>query len=262
MRWVALVALVFLAGGLPTVEGARALEMKAVRTEPGPIRLLTFNVLGTNRNFDALSRYVDEVAPDIVVLQEASRPWLYETNLKLFPFRRHLRGLFIASRIPFAATEDARDPIRKQISRAFLRVPLAFPTASGTVRLALYNFHPRTPRQADGLEKREQDYRMLQAALAAEGPDKPIIVAGDFNAAPIEGLVQETFPVAGGFTILDGGSLAAPTRFARELGLSTDIGVPVDHVAVRGAVEGISRIVGPDLGSDHLPVVVEFRFVD
>jgi endonuclease/exonuclease/phosphatase (EEP) superfamily protein YafD len=111
----------------------------------------------------------------------------------------------------------------------------------------------------DGETRRRADYAVITAALAREAPDRPLVLAGDFNAAPTEAIVMD-LAAAAGLSLFDGGTIATPTRFAREFGLPAWVGVPIDHVAARGPFRLVSRTVGPDLGSDHLPVVVELEF--
>jgi len=48
------------------------------------LRLLTFNVKIDNTAYENLSKYVENVHPDIVVLQEAGSTWLASTVLSQF----------------------------------------------------------------------------------------------------------------------------------------------------------------------------------
>jgi endonuclease/exonuclease/phosphatase (EEP) superfamily protein YafD len=80
----------------------------------------------------------------------------------------------------------------------------------------------------------------------------PLVIAGDFNM-PVEsrvyarhwGDLENAFSTAGiGF-----GWSRLMVRFQ----------VRIDHVLVAGGVHAVRAGLGPDLGSDHLPVVAAIR---
>jgi endonuclease/exonuclease/phosphatase (EEP) superfamily protein YafD len=250
VRFVLALIACLLVAALPATAG----EPIPPRLEAGPIRIMTFNV-GQSRDIAAFDAYVSSVAPDVVMLQEARGTRLTKTILADYPYHVVRPGLIIASRFPPAAGDET-DVLQ---SRAFLRFPVVMRAGGLDQVVTLYDFHPTSPRMADGEARRRRDYAALSAALAKEDPGRPLIIAGDFNAVPAEEIVIDLAAV-GGLTVFDGGTLATPTRFAREFGLPAWVGVPIDHVAARGPFRLISRTVGPDLGSDHLPVVVEVAF--
>ena len=251
--------LAVLVASLLAPSAATALEMQEVRSGEGPIRVLTFNVLGRNKDYARFAAYLERVDPDLVLLQEAGREWIAATPLKLYPFRRVGKRMVIASRLKFGPTESVADPRLAIVGDPFMRLQVEL--ASGGTRhlVSVYNVHPTSPRVQDGMERRLEDYATLAANLAKEPPGRALIVAGDFNAAPGSDLLDGL--VAGaGLTLADGGTLAVATRFAREYELPSWLGVAIDHVATRGPFRVLGREVGPDLGSDHLPVVVDMEF--
>jgi endonuclease/exonuclease/phosphatase (EEP) superfamily protein YafD len=229
------------------------------REDAATFKVMTFNV-GQSRDLEAFDAYVAAVSPDVVMLQEAREARLRKTILADYPFHVFEPGLIIASRFRPAPPEAAGSPFLSILdSRAFLRLPVVMRAGGLDQVVSIYDFHPTSPRMHDGEARRRTDYAAITGALRQEDPDRPLIVAGDFNAVPQEEIVLDLAAVAG-LSFFDGGTLATPTRFAREFGLPAWVGVPIDHVAARGPFRLVSRTVGPDLGSDHLPVVVEVEF--
>lgn len=106
--------------------------------------------------------------------------------------------------------------------------------------------HPARPDS-----RRHQIRRDAEIAAAAASVPAGGALVGDFNATPwspvlrsLEDAGLRRVPCSGRFTA---------TWLSRLPGL----GLPIDHVFVR---EGVSArcTVGPDIGSDHYPLVVEF----
>ncbi|MFV3128687.1 endonuclease/exonuclease/phosphatase family protein [Niveispirillum sp. KHB5.9] len=78
----------------------------------------------------------------------------------------------------------------------------------------------------------------------------PVILSGDFNAAPWSPLMRRIMDRAG----LSRLSATGPTWPSQALA----IGIPIDHVLGGQGVGGVSARVLGDVGSDHRPVRVEF----
>ena len=118
---------------------------------------MTFNVNVRNKAFDRFSAYAREIDPDIVLLQEADRPWLDATVLADYPYTRFGVGkLVMASRFPLldnAEFEAMPYSEKKKLGRrsSIQRAVLALDAASdqGTAAL-LYNLHPASPRTPAG----------------------------------------------------------------------------------------------------------------
>jgi len=97
---------------------------------------------------------------------------------------------------------------------------------------------------------------MISRMVGTEPKGRIVIAAGDFNAVPAMP-VFVSFRAMTGLELLANDTLATPTRFPKELGLPSWLGVPIDHITARGPVTLQARTVGPALGSDHLPVVAD-----
>ena len=83
------------------------------------------------------------------------------------------------------------------------------------------------------------------------------MVVGDFNLTPWSPYFQKF--------IADSGLRDArtPRRFDHTWPVTFDnanIGLAIDHSFAHPSLPLVKRIIGPDLGSDHLPVTVTFGY--
>lgn len=112
-------------------------------------------------------------------------------------------------------------------------------------RVRLTALHPMPPLTTEDHFARNRTLRALADAAAASG--EPAILAGDLNASPwssaFAGLSERGLRRASGL---------APTWPAAAAGLT---GIPIDHVLVSRQWRVVASRTGPNLGSDHLPVL-------
>ena len=95
-------------------------------------------------------------------------------------------------------------------------------------------------------------YRSIaeQAHRAIEEPNPAVIVAGDFNV-PVESVFYQDYWSDMTNAFSEVGSGLGHTKFTRWHG------VRIDHVLVGSSWKPVTARVGPDLGGDHRPVIVE-----
>jgi endonuclease/exonuclease/phosphatase (EEP) superfamily protein YafD len=123
----------------------------------------------------------------------------------------------------------------------------------------LYAVHLTNPLHVRGkrLNRRNREFKLLATALAAE--KGPLVVVGDFNTAPNVPTLAR-FAQEAGLTHVACGGRWQPTWRLYEL---RDIfkqdnpltGIPIDHLFTRD-INVVACRVGPDFGSDHLPLMV------
>ena len=119
--------------------------------------------------------------------------------------------------------------------------------------------HLQNPTRGRGEGLRQRDLELQALTQAVAQIEGPVVVMGDFNttpsALPLYHMLQET----GLKRVACGGAVAGtwrPIRWARTVmddipGLK----VTIDHLLVRH-VEVAACSVGPDIGSDHFPLIV------
>jgi len=216
-----------------------------------PHRMILFNVRMRNRAYDRTLRFILGEAPDMLALVEVDQAWI--DNLlslrDLFPYRACLPhpssyGLAFFSRYPIQTWRAARagtsDPDH-------LEVELELPT--GIVHVILAHLPP--PFTPSELKKRNDGLAHLGQVARLKG--KPTLLMGDFNASPWTPGLLDVERSSGLRSLRRGHGLLAswpapfwPTR------------IPIDHILGSGtSITFGNASLGPDLGSDHLPLRVE-----
>jgi len=148
---------------------------------------------------------------------------------------------------PFGIAVLSRHPLSEvkviEGAAGIPRIEAVVQLPRGRVRVTA--LHPMPPLRTEDHFARNRTLRALADAAAASW--EPAILAGDLNATPwssaFAGLAGRGLRRASGL---------APTWPAAAVGL---MGIPIDHVLVTRQWRVIASRTGPNLGSDHLPVL-------
>lgn len=225
-------------------------------TLTGPrVRVLVFNQHRGAYRAEDLIRLIERYRVDVLCLQEVVENPTLEAYLARGWYRDSGRG--IASRFPVVREFDPEpypfhDP---PLSRVVVRTPAGAEFVVDSVHLPSMRPGFRSLRRGDfaGMERAVEARRAAMTELAYELDSVgglPAIVAGDFNATADSSLfdpLRERFLV--GFE-----------RAGRGYGYTWPAGLPgirIDHVLASPDWEFTDAVVGPDLGSDHRPVIAE-----
>ena len=213
-------------------------------------RLMHLNLLHDNPTPEAVLSLVGRARPDIVTLTEVSPPWVEKLDLleAAYPYRLICRpptfigAAAMLSRRPFAPGMEPACADRGAFAHA--RIDL------GGHEIEVVTLHMGWPWPF------EQPWQLprLEPLLATVGDTA--IVAGDLNAAPWSHAVRR-LEAAAGAQVLRG---VGPTWLDRRLpeALLPWIGLPIDNLMVKGGVAPLSLQRLEPVGSDHLPVLLEF----
>ena len=113
--------------------------------------------------------------------------------------------------------------------------------------------HSTSPKSASEMAERDAQINGIQKTAMHFVAARHVIVAGDFNATTASRSLQ---------TFMDVAMLKDSRRgFGLQHSWPTwcwPISVCIDHCFVSRGVHVVNRRVGPNLGSDHLPVIVDF----
>ncbi|MGH8958478.1 MAG: endonuclease/exonuclease/phosphatase family protein [Acidimicrobiia bacterium] len=211
------------------------------------VRILSFNLLSDNENFDGVIDYIRQTKADLVVLHEASLPWeeaIAEAGLGYeMTITKHENGIFgsLVLAPPGAFVESfgfgVTDP------RA---VEVVMP--AGLTVLAIHPLSPSTPRRAT-----LRDQQLAFAGQWVTQQSTPLAVVGDFNAGPFSYAYRRLRATTGLKDSIRGYGLenTYPVRAAPILRVS------IDHLLYSEGVAIIGRTLGPALGSDHFPLVID-----
>lgn len=231
-----LVGLVGLRPALPSGE-ARA----AARAS---LTLLQLNLRYDNPDHGAVLALVAREQPDLIAFQEVSRH-----NMALldalhgdYPHQQFCRfanvgGVAVLSRLAPVGGEDRGCAAGSGL--AWLRVA----TPDGPVTAASLHLHWPYPYR-----QHEQVGRLTPVL---EALPRPVLLGGDFNAAPWSHSADRVARAAGA-RVLDGLRFTFHRRF---LPMTPVIGIPIDHVLVDPSLAPVSVEASAPVGSDHRAVV-------
>jgi endonuclease/exonuclease/phosphatase (EEP) superfamily protein YafD len=214
------------------------------------LRAVNLNLHTRNRRFEDVRRFLRETAPDFFVLEEVNANWLHE----LEPLKRdypHIRarprednfGIALFSRIPFESAEIVT------IGKAGVPSVVARIDVDGQ-SLTVVGIHPLPPAGGNGAAYRNE--QMVAVADYVAKQPGPVLLLGDLNMTSWSPYFGD-FLRASGLRDSRRGFGVQPTWPAG----SPLLRIPIDHCLVSPQFSILDRRIGPDVGSDHLPVIVE-----
>jgi len=226
---------------------------QGVASEGGvPCRILLANVLTSNRDHQALLDLIAETDPDVICIQEVNAAWTEALRPleEVYPVhsvvdREDNFGIALYSRISPGLPEI--------LFGGELRVPaLAVPLEKGGASAQLLTVHALPPLGGMMANLRN---RQLDAARAwHEAQTAPAVIVGDLNLtmySPVYRRWMDGFAVKN--TRQGHGPLGSWPVFVPFLRL------PLDHCLVSPEIEVVDCRLGPDIGSDHLPLLIDLR---
>lgn len=215
------------------------------------LRLLHANVLGENDQYHRLIALVQAEKPHILTLAEPHGDWMDALLPALSPAYPHHRyeafednyGIAVFSRLPFTRTET------------HWFGPARLPSLVVGVEwegqpLTLIATHPPPPKSAR--ETIERDQQMAEAADFAAAQSGPLLLVGDLNMSSWSYAFGDLLRRS---HLLDSrqGIGPQPTWPAQHPWFL----IPLDHLLHTPEITIHRRRIGPNIGSDHLPVVVD-----
>jgi endonuclease/exonuclease/phosphatase (EEP) superfamily protein YafD len=225
-------------------------------TTTPPLRVLTANLHGRNADVAKFAALIAHEQPDVVVLTEVPRNFA-SVAAGLTPSYPHT----IMER-PGAAFEVivlSRWPIKqRQVNRGVgqslpvVSAEVCSPVASAGCA-AVIGLHGARPF-GRGVHLRNAQLALAVRVAAARG-DEPVILVGDLNLtpwAPTFAALLEAGNLRDASTVR---GLTATWRSRHPL-----FGLLIDHVLVNQKVTVVASRIGPDIGSDHLPVIADLAF--
>lgn len=215
------------------------------------MRAVSINVSFNNRQYDLVARFVRENRPDFVLLAEADSNWLNGLSelRALYPYsvkstRDDIFSIALLSRHELLDSEiidlgDTRIPAIKTRLR------------HGSRELTIIGVHlvPPVNRQRASLRNRQ----LAALPRLVKETDGLTVLMGDFNATPWSPYFRRLL-YATGLRDSSYGKGLHPTWPARFFPLW----MPIDHFLVSATIEVIDKSVGPHVGSDHYPILMNF----
>ena len=232
------------------------------------LRIVSMNVLLTNPDAQAAIAFIRDKNPDVILVQEHTPAWhkamadefAHEYSFIVNEMRGNAFGQAVFSKRPFveepvkylsARTQATSDRVTGVIGLHDPQIRVVIDLAGTPV--VIQNVHVVPP--ADVSLFREQRAQVAELAAIAKSENRPLVMAGDFNATANSRLVTK---------LLDDGMRDANAVAGSGLSHTwPDIGplrflpgIRIDHVLTSSNIRVHEHLVGPSIGSDHRPLFV------
>ena len=211
------------------------------------VRLVYVNINLYNRELESALAFFRETDPDVLLIVEANE----RSVAVLEPLKERLPHVFVETRGRFGVALMSRYPMAAQSVYFTSRSPSVvalIDTHHGSLRVI--GTHPRSPLSARRAHRRDAQLDAI-ASFVRGGPE-PTVLLGDLNTTPwghaFRALVAES-------ELRDtsrgvGFQWSWPASF-------WPVAIPIDHALVSEDVRVLDRRMGPSIGSDHLPLVLD-----
>lgn len=215
------------------------------------VRLLSLNLNYVNTAHRQVIELLTESEPDVIVLQEFTTRWeqALQGALARYPYRLTAPredpfGIALFSRLPL------QEPAILYLGAAGLPSVSAVVDAHGRI-FTLLGTHPLPPYTPARARLRDQQLAAAAAWLRARRP--PVVLAGDLNMTPWSPAFQRLLRETG----LHNSAVGWGIQPSWPAGLPL-LGIPIDHCLHSPAIVIHQRRLGPAVGSDHYPLLVDF----
>lgn len=214
------------------------------------IKMISINLLSSNNNSDKVLDFIINEDPDLIVLQEVNQKWdTYLSSLgSTFPFklteiREDNFGLVVLSKV------ELIDP--EKIILSSIDVPsFYFKINKNGKETHLIATHPLPPIGTDYFDYRNEQFTNLNEMVKTLNGRTVLI--GDLN----------TTSFSPNFSRITDGTSLRDSRLGFGLQPSWNAQIPfisvtIDHILISKEIMVTNRMVGPDIGSDHFPVIIK-----
>jgi endonuclease/exonuclease/phosphatase (EEP) superfamily protein YafD len=223
------------------------------------LRLLTVNVLSRNLEREHLIEFILQQDPDLILLQETNGEWVQELDQALsekWPISKTVPrsdnfGIAMYSKIQW----DSCEIVQFTTLMSTPSLVAKFKLADGR-QMEVINTHPLPPINSSYWNSRNAHFAGLANHVVESDCGQLLIVAGDFNCSPWSYWFRQMLSKSGLSNAAVGQGLFATWKPCPLPGS----GLPIDHVLVGSEIECIRLQPGPDVGSDHRPVMLDFAW--
>lgn len=219
-----------------------------------PWKLISFNVLGKNERYADVLELLRKEQADVVILCEVKPTWAEQlkTLRDLYPHQHIVAqtdnfGIAMLSRVKWQTAHT------REIGTAGVPSIVAEFKDLGGRPYTIIGTHPVPPISRSIAQARNK--QLVALADFAATLQEPVVLAGDLNVTSYSPFFRDLLRDAKlrdsrqGFGVQASWSKSIPLLFS----------IPIDHCLTSPSVETVSRRIGPSLGSDHCPVIVELR---
>ena len=228
-------------------------------TDTQVTRIMMLNLLQGNQHYDEVVDFVKTHDPDLFVAIEADYEWTegLQPIQSMFPHRhivddRGTSSIAVYSQLPF-------DSVDVHLSTRWQLPSLDFSVTIDQQPLRIFATHPCIPLPREKVSLRNEQLDEIERVFSQ---DESRILLGDFNCVPWSPHFAD-LQASTGLTPAGYGRGLRPTwyRRARAYGPLRQtwlFALKLDHVLLSDDLTVVDHWIGPCLGSDHRPVIVDF----
>jgi len=209
------------------------------------LRIVSINVLYTNTQYERVLEFIRQESPDLVLLMEVDKRWQPAlTTLKpRFPYalvktKAGSSGIALFSKLPL---EDLD----------FLYLgSVGIPSIRATVRVEgtpvqIIGTHFKSPVSSERSHLRNE--QLIAAAHELAKMSRPSLLFGDLNITPWSPYFCDLLQIGKLRNSQIGFGIQPSWLWA----------IPIDHLLHSDDIAILDRRIGPDVGSDHRPLIVD-----
>lgn len=216
-----------------------------------PVRAMLINVNTKLGKSAVVADVICRFNPDILVLEEISAKWLSDLAPVLVDYRYSEQesrednfGIALFSRFPLTQSRivcigDAEVP----------SIVAEIETTQGTCTVLAT--HPLPPVGGDYSELRNN--QLAELPQWVKRATSPVLLLGDLNVTPWNHYFKRLIHESGLKDSSQGRGVHPTWPTFNSLML-----IPIDHCLFSPEIGIVKKVVGPQVGSDHFPVIVDF----
>jgi len=231
-------------------------------TAPANFRIFLSNVNLDNPNYDKVISLVKQEQPDLAVFQEITQTWVQQLEplKEIFPYsmvqpkKLYNLGIAVFSKQPLEA------PTLEFLASREQATILKDITINGQV-ISILATKTKPPHKPDLFQWRNQ--QLEATSQYVKSVQTPVVVIGDLNITMWSPYYRQTIGqthlknARQGFGILPSWPTARAYSGKLPPFLPLLFSVPIDHCLVSPDIQVVNIRTGPDVGSDHRPLIVD-----
>jgi len=225
-----------------------------ISRQPRTSEALHLRMVSANLQFDhhdpmPMLAWLQQTDPDLLVLVELTPAWAQALKPVL---DRYANRIELPHSDAFGIGVYSKRPLQTQPLRH--RPPvIAARIGAGAGVFTLFAVHTMPPVSPRAAQLRDTELSAIAAAAKAAGPR--VVVAGDLNATSWSPVFRHAL---GGDTFIDSRA-GLGVQASWPASWPAFMRIPIDHVLIGrgGGISVLRRELGPDVGSDHRPVLTD-----
>ena len=214
-------------------------------------RALLLNINTNNEKYDLVKKVIKDNDPDILVLEEVNAAWIRNLgDLRIdYPYsiaksREDNFGIALFSKSPLK-TADITAIGKAGVPSIVTQLQV------GKSMLTVLATHPLPPVGAEYAYLRNEQLSSLSEYI--RNIETPVIVLGDLNTTPWSLHFRDLLKQSGLRDSCRGYGIQATWPSFLFL-----LRIPIDHCLYSSEITILNRHIGPNVGSDHFPLIVDF----